>query len=269
MSGARLFRAMGEIGDSFILEDSLDDPATITDAGTPRRNRLSFSVSPAKWIVPAAALGLLLAVGIISRSGLIAVFPGDDSTKASSMALKINHVASIEPIQMEMDIGLFWDDAVEYTAEEIEKYYGTTIYPKNLPAGIEQTVIGFNNHDGGGFYLFRRSDGTVYYDQNSFLFLTAADRDFYQASGYVEEDRPAVCVTAAKERAIHDFAADDEENGWQTSLINQKEVMLTCYECESVMHYHAEFVKEGVHFGILGTNLSEEEFINLLVPYFE
>ena len=169
-----------------------------------------------------------------------------------------------------MDIGLMVEDEISKTPEELQEYYGTEIYPTELPDGFRKEMLMDDGGVYGHFSIFQREDRGVYYDQNTIVYVSEAAMSEYERLGYLNWTEPTILITVSKTREIFWDTVISEltEAPLQTSTISGNELIVCRYENQSGEHYVAYFTKDDVNFEIDGNLISEEEFTALLVGYF-
>lgn len=169
-----------------------------------------------------------------------------------------------------MDIGLMVEDEISKTPEELQEYYGTEIYPTELPDGFRKEMLMDDGGVYGHFSIFQREDRGVYYDQNTIVYVSEAAMSEYERLGYINWTEPTILITVSKTREIFWDTVISEltEAPLQTSTINGNELIVCRYENQSGEHFVAYFTKDDVNFEIDGNLISEEEFTALLVGYF-
>lgn len=169
-----------------------------------------------------------------------------------------------------MDIGLMVEDEISKTPEELQEYYGTEIYPTELPDGFRKEMLMDDGGVYGHFSIFQREDRGVYYDQNTIVYVSEAAMSEYERLGYLNWTEPTILITVSKTREIFWDTVISEltEAPLQTSTINGNELIVCRYENQSGEHFVAYFTKDDANFEIDGNLISEEEFTALLVGYF-
>ena len=153
------------------------------------------------------------------------------------------------------------------SAEELEQYYGVTVFPKNLP---ENLVAYAEEHDTDTAYVqssIQPLDGEKEKNQN-----TAERSIYYNKDHQVVDDNNTflyesedgnrsleIGVRTMESGIITEFGDDD----LKTSVINNREVTIARLAAEDEC-YLAIFTKEGVTFTIQTKNLTEEELLMVL-----
>ena len=177
--------------------------------------------------------------------------------------ITINEVSELRMIAV--DIG--YEQEERMSAEELEQYYGVTVFPKNLP---ENLVAGAEEHDTDTAYaentmqslsgqkeenqtsdtrsIYYNKDHQVVDDNNTFLYES------------VDGNRSLeIGVRTTESGIITEFEDDD----LKTSVINNREVTIARL-ADDDEGYVAIFTKEGVTFTIQTKNLTEEELLMVL-----
>ena len=174
------------------------------------------------------------------------------------------------PVVASADIGLFLEDEISKTPEELQEYYGTSIYPKALPDNFIKEILIDDGGLSGHFSIFQREDRGVYYDQNTIMYVSEDAMSEYERIGYLNGTAPTVAITVSKIRDVFwdTVIAELAEAPLQTSTINGNVLTVCGYEDQYGKHYLAYFTKDDVNFEIAGNLISENEFIDLLTGYF-
>ena len=177
--------------------------------------------------------------------------------------ITINEVSGLNTIAI--DVGYGQEERM--SAEELEQYYGVTVFPKNLP---ESLVAYAEEYDTDTAYVqssIQPLDGekeknqtsdtrSIYYnkdhqvvdDNNTFLYES------------VDGNRSLeIGVRTTESGIITEFEDDD----LKTSVINNRDVTIARLAAEDEC-YLAIFTKEGVTFTIQAKNLTEEELLMVL-----
>lgn len=160
---------------------------------------------------------------------------------------EINEISVNVP--SEMGIALFCGDEVTMTKDELNEYYGVNVFP-TLPEGFEETTKWL------GVYRRDKGTGEVYYDTNKLQYTTPDGSktivvgidDVYYLSETPDGNKSA-------------FAELYLDNVKESS-INGVKIMLA--EAKSKKEFYAEFMYEGVQFGIWSENVTQEEFISVI-----
>lgn len=177
--------------------------------------------------------------------------------------ITINEVSELTTIAIDMG----YEQEERMSAEELEQYYGVTVFPKNLP---ENLVAYAEEHDTDTAYVqssIQPLDGEKEKNQ------TTAERSIYYNKDhqvvddnntflYESEDGNRsleIGVRTMESGIITEFGDDD----LKTSEINNREVTIARLAAEDEC-YLAIFTKEGVTFTIQTKNLTEEELLMVL-----
>lgn len=234
------------------------------------------------WAVSAACLCLVtvLAWQIWPHRGADAVddsaaMSSADTNECTEMAGNAIHVKELKSKNVESaaDIGLFQEDFIAMTVEELETYYGTNIQPGWMPEDLTQqgvTAIGVFENPARADY-----DGQPYYDQNT---LTYTDETEQSLQTNEFEDKAALeaaaaqgrslSVTAAGERGIfYDVVITNLEEAradGELSAINGQDVLLYHYTFQDADFYGARFQKGNAELEVTGKNLTLDELVRVL-----
>ena len=177
--------------------------------------------------------------------------------------ITINEVSELTTVAIDMG----YEQEERMSAEELEQYYGVTVFPKNLP---ENLVAYAEEHDTDTAYVqssIQPLDGEKEKNQ------TTAERSIYYNKDhqvvddnntflYESEDGNRsleIGVRTMESGIITEFGDDD----LKTSVINNREVTIARLAAEDEC-YLAIFTKEGVTFTIRTKNLTEEELLMVL-----
>ena len=177
--------------------------------------------------------------------------------------ITINEVSELTTIAI--DVGYGQEERM--SAEELEQYYGVTVFPKNLP---ENLVAYAEEHDTDTAYaenttqslsgqkeekqtsdtrsIYYNKDHQVVDDNNTFLYESEDGNRSLE-----------IGVRTTESGIITEFEDDD----LKTSVINNREVTIARLAAEDEC-YLAIFTKEGVTFTIRTKNLTEEELLMVL-----
>ena len=223
----------------------------------------------------AACVCILLAGAVVSFDLLVqhkdtgaetesAVAEGmNEGTSATNEQITINEVSEL--ITVAIDMG--YEQEERMSAEELEQYYGVTVFPKNLP---ESLVAYAEEHDTDTAYaenttqslsgqkeekqtsdtrsIYYNKDHQVVDDNNTFLYESEDGNRSLE-----------IGVRTTESGIITEFEDDD----LKTSVINNREVTIARLAAEDEC-YLAIFTKEGVTFTIQTKNLTEEELLMVL-----
>lgn len=197
--------------------------------------------------------------------------PGNTSKAdvENPMTIVINRLSDT-PKASDGDIGLNWDDVITMTAEQLQDYFGTQIYPLVLPPEFLNDFI-VDDSWYGRFFVFENNNGEIYYDQNDILYESKKAAEFHEQNGYRDYSLPSILITVSKERAIFNDARISVlyESELEISNINGNEVTISAYTDKYGENFFAYFVKDGVNFEVYGNLILQDDFIDMLVSYFE
>ena len=179
-----------------------------------------------------------------------ALYPGikdtfDDKNGESATNLAAHNKIVIHSvsggISAEMAINLQIDDFVEMTREELNEYYGVSVFP-TVPDDIEL-------RQGSQLGIYKRDNGAggIYWDQNVLIYVN----DDYSRKVFV--------YVAKGNLPLSDVIYFDPD--MEKSVINNYEVMLgqLCNE-----NYFAEFMYNNTGFFVDADGLTEEEFVAVI-----
>ena len=166
------------------------------------------------------------------------------------------------------DIGLFTEDYVAMTTQELESYYGASLRPGWVPEDLSD----WGNIYGG---IYEKPDSAPYYDQNSLHCTDPVERSLQKGKFANKADFEAavahgrsLTVTAAKARPIfYDVFIDNAEDAAQEgklSTIHGTEALVYHYTFQKADYYGARFMLGGSHFEVTGKNLTRDEFVRVL-----
>ncbi len=187
----------------------------------------------------------------------------EEESAGTNEQITINEVSELQMIAV--DIG--YEQEERMSAEELEQYYGVTVFPKKLP---ENLVAGAEEYDTDTAYaentmqslsgqkeenqtsdtrsIYYNKDHQVVDDNNTFLYES------------VDGNRSLeIGVRTTESGIITEFGDDD----LKTSVINNREVTIARL-ADDDEGYVAIFTKEGVTFTIQTKNLTEEELLMVL-----
>ena len=177
--------------------------------------------------------------------------------------ITINEVSELTTIAI--DVGYGQEERM--SAEELEQYYGVTVFPKNLP---ESLVAYAEEYDTDTAYVqssIQPLDGEKEKNQTSDTRSIYYNKDHQVVDDnntflYESEDGNRsleIGVRTMESGIITEFEDDD----LKTSEINNREVTIARLAAEDEC-YLAIFTKEGVTFTIQTKNLTEEELLMVL-----
>lgn len=244
MKSERLLYAIGMI-DENIVEEAAPKIA------------ITRSVKKITWLkklIPVAACTVitLFIVFVLPQVNKAPIFKNNTNPTPIPMNIVMNELKDFP--QDEADIGLFWEDYIPLNMAELNVYYSVDIRPKYLPEILEKEMVVDVTY--GNLGIFKRKDGTVYYDNNDLK---------YQS----EDKARSVVITAAKGHLPKYDVLYLYEGKLQTSQINGNAVLISHYIDEEGEHYYAEFLYKDVGFNIWGNNITKDDFIKMIASYFE
>ncbi len=266
MKREQLFYAIGMIEDTLVKEA---DPAN--QIVYPQKN--NGWIRSAKPVLMGAAAALILFFVLINHfdprffgvpndkelqnqsAGLKNVKERDkeeesNSPKTAAKNLFINEL--VELPQSSGDIDLCWDDYITMTEAQLQEYYKANIYPTQLPDKIERKMVKDVTY--GNLGIFKRADGTVYYDTNELK---------YQS----KDSNQSILVSVALGKLPVYDVFEAHKGKLKESSINGNRVLLAHYKNESGEQYYAEFLYENVGFNLWGTNVTQDEFAKVVEGY--
>ena len=177
--------------------------------------------------------------------------------------ITINEVSELTTIAI--DVGNGQEERM--SAEELEQYYGVTVFPKNLP---ENLVAYAEEHDTDTAYVqssIQPLDGEKEKNQ------TTAERSIYYNKDHqvVDDNNTFLYESEDGNRSLEigvrttesGIITEFEDDDLKTSVINNREVTIARLAAEDEC-YLAIFTKEGVTFTIRTKNLTEEELLMVL-----
>ena len=177
--------------------------------------------------------------------------------------ITINEVSELTTIAI--DVGNGQEERM--SAEELEQYYGVTVFPKNLP---ESLVAYAEEHDTDTAYVqssIQPLDGEKEKNQ------TTAERSIYYNKDHqvVDDNNTFLYESEDGNRSLEigvrttesGIITEFEDDDLKTSVINNREVTIARLAAEDEC-YLAIFTKEGVTFTIQMKNLTEEELLMVL-----
>lgn len=186
----------------------------------------------------------------------------EESADANEQIM-INEVSELTTIAI--DVGNGQEERM--SAEELEQYYGVTVFPKNLP---ESLVAYAEEHDTDTAYVqssIQPLDGEKEKNQ------TTAERSIYYNKDHqvVDDNNTFLYESEDGNRSLEigvrttesGIITEFEDDDLKTSEINNREVTIARLAAEEEC-YLAIFTKEGVTFTIRTKNLTEEELLMVL-----
>lgn len=187
----------------------------------------------------------------------------NEGASATDEQITINEVSELTTIAI--DVGNGQEERM--SAEELEQYYGVTVFPKNLP---ENLVAYAEEHDTDTAYVqssIQPLDGEKEKNQ------TTAERSIYYNKDHqvVDDNNTFLYESEDGNRSLEigvrttesGIITEFEDDDLKTSEINNREVTIARLAAEDEC-YLAIFTKEGVTFTIQTKNLTEEELLMVL-----
>lgn len=175
--------------------------------------------------------------------------------------ITINEVSELTTVAIDMG----YEQEERMSAEELEQYYGVTVFPKNLP---ESLVAYAEEHDTAYVQSsIQPLDGEKEKNQ------TTAERSIYYNKDHqvVDDNNTFLYESEDGNRSLEigvrtmesGIITEFEDDDLKTSVINNREVTIARLAAEDEC-YLAIFTKEGVTFTIRTKNLTEEELLMVL-----
>ena len=208
----------------------------------------------------AACVCILLAGAVVSFDLWV---QNKDTGAETDEQITINEVSELTTIAI--DVGNGQEERM--SAEELEQYYGVTVFPKNLP---ENLVAYAEEHDTDTAYVqssIQPLDGEKEKNQ------TTAERSIYYNKDHqvVDDNNTFLYESEDGNRSLEigvrtmesGIITEFEDDDLKTSVINNREVTIARLAAEDEC-YLAIFTKEGVTFTIQTKNLTEEELLMVL-----
>ncbi len=140
------------------------------------------------------------------------------------------------------------------TIDELNEYLGMNIDPSYLPETLGKEMVVDVAY--GNLGIFKKSDGTVYYDNNELKYESA-------------DKTQSIIIVVAKGHLPEYDVLGLYEGDLKASDINGNTVLFTHYKDEQGEHYYAEFLYTNVGFNLWGNNISQDDFIKVVAAYFE
>lgn len=186
----------------------------------------------------------------------------EESADANEQIM-INEVSELTTVAI--DVGYGQEERM--SAEELEQYYGVTVFPKNLP---ESLMAYAEEHDTDTAYAentMQSLSGQKEEDQ------TSAERSIYYNKDHqvVDDNNTFLYESEDGNRSLEigvrtmesGIITEFEDDDLKTSVINNRDVTIARLAAEDEC-YLAIFTKEGVTFTIRTKNLTEEELLMVL-----
>lgn len=170
-----------------------------------------------------------------------------------SVETSYNELPESPPESTENLFALMWEDFVPMTREELLDYYGVTLPVEEPFPNLFALGPGEENSWG----IYRRTDGTPYFDTNVFSFGFADGTPVV----YVGLDK-AFHLPASSWELPGDELRFTRINGWELALFHWVD------EDGSGCRY-TEFQQRGVNYRVTGKGMGEQEFAVLLEALLE
>lgn len=159
-------------------------------------------------------------------------------------------------------IALHQTDEVAMTPEELNEYYGTDVFPRALPDGLERLT--------DRFCVYRNEEHGVYYDGNTMVYSTPGASLFYKDYGCYDLSQPILNVGVSRVfgPAFSDASLTPAgDQPVRASVINGYEVYVYGYKGVNGVDWIACFQKDGVDFQIGGSNIALDDLIYVVNGY--
>ncbi len=256
--------------ESFVSEMDSKSRQTVT-VQTKKERHGGWKKQRTLWLSLAACIGLLVLVG---TTGVLYInlAPSADSTadacyeesaEATGMAendmieeeAAVDLESGVEDLAQDKIVINEWEEiasiqtdiqatnmtAENISAEELEAYYGVKIFPEQLPEDLTISAELQKN-----YYLYYDKDGNLTADENEV---------FYQSKDGVRSLQIFVSGVTGK----------TDTNDWEVSVIDGYEVVLLHWQSsQGEEKYRAEFENGDVYFKVDGTNLTQEEILDIV-----
>ena len=177
--------------------------------------------------------------------------------------ITINEVSELTTVAI--DVGNGQEERM--SAEELEQYYGVTVFPKNLPENLVAYAEEYDTDTAYAQSSIQPLDGEKEKNQ------TSAERSIYYNKDHqvVDDNNTFLYESEDGNRSLEigvrttesGIITEFEEDDLKTSVINNRDVTIARLAAEDEC-YLAIFTKEGVTFTIRTKNLTEEELLMVL-----
>jgi hypothetical protein len=256
MKNDKLLYTIGMIDEGMIKE-----AAPIITSARPVRKRTWLKALMPVAACTAITLFVIFALPQINKTpidktpgGNNAVTPGQQANPIPvQMNIVMNEIEAFPP-ETVGDIGLWWDDYISMTVDELNEYFGMNIGPSYLPEKFEKEMVVDVTY--GNLGIFKKSDGTVYYDNNELKYEST-------------DKTQSIIIVVAKGHLPKYDIMHLYEGDLKASDIDGNTVLFTHYKDKQDEHYYAEFVYNHVGFNLWGNNISQEDFVKTVASYFE
>ena len=177
--------------------------------------------------------------------------------------ITINEVSELTTVAI--DVGYGQEERM--SAEELEQYYGVTVFPKNLPENLVAYAEEYDTDTAYAQSSIQPLDGEKEKNQ------TSAERSIYYNKDHqvVDDNNTFLYESEDGNRSLEigvrtmesGIITEFEDDDLKTSVINNRDVTIARLAAEDEC-YLAIFTKEGVTFTIRTKNLTEEELLMVL-----
>lgn len=177
--------------------------------------------------------------------------------------ITINEVSELTTVAIDMG----YEQEERMSAEELEQYYGVTVFPKNLPESLAAYAEEYDTDTAYVQSSIQPLDGEKEKNQ------TTAERSIYYNKDHqvVDDNNTFLYESEDGNRSLEigvrtmesGIITEFEDDDLKTSVINNREVTIARLAAEDEC-YLAIFTKEGVTFTIRTKNLTEEELLMVL-----
>ena len=177
--------------------------------------------------------------------------------------ITINEVSELTTVAI--DVGYGQEERM--SAEELEQYYGVTVFPKNLPESLVAYAEEYDTDTAYAQSSIQPLDGEKEKNQ------TSAERSIYYNKDHqvVDDNNTFLYESEDGNRSLEigvrttesGIITEFEDDDLKTSVINHRDVTIARLAAEDEC-YLAIFTKEGVTFTIRTKNLTEEELLMVL-----
>lgn len=199
------------------------------------------------FFIPAACAAAICALLLLPQMNwkFLSSYEGGDTSDQSTVEVQDQiffHTISSVPEVKHSSIGLWWDDFIAFSREELCSYYGMDVFALKPPTdlNLRESLYG----------VFRRDKGTgaLYCDSNHLCYQNADGSRGLELHLSKDAELPP------------DIIIDYEQ---EKSIINGMPVSLAVYQsADGTMEYYAAFLNGDTSVMLLSSGLSQEEFLN-------
>jgi cytoskeletal protein RodZ len=175
-------------------------------------------------------------------AGTAAVAPSSVSPNSLSGGAAEYSFTQLDSAPAQSYFALNQSDFTAMTADEMEKYFGVPLLPVSAPDGYTETT------GDGTFGVFRREGGDVYYDAATRSFEKDGSEYDFTTSEHTLFVLPELSATVI--------------NGYSVELYKWSFPTETG---KSISCFGARFASGDATYSITGTNVTEEEFVGVLL----